>query len=371
MPDEPPAAAERVPAALAGPLLFSPFRARRLEPHLVGGTPGAAGRALAHAGYASALLPDPCAALHVHEYHDGDRVVRGVVGLLALEGRQVDAQEAATATLLPHEAVGVARVERLAAHLLALELDPAPLLLLTGPAAASTGQSLTDLLDHAVTTTTGRDLSDARGRRHRLWAVTDDAAVRALRAAVRNSRLLLADGHHRYAAHLALAARRPPAGDGQVLAMVVDAGHAAPELSPIHRVVRGTSLTALEEALRSRGHRVAPASDPAPPHLTEQIVLADARAASVVTLEGRVETAVEEVHRALSQLPAATWRHHHRADAAVRLARQGEGVAVLLPALTLDQVWDAVGAGRVLPAKATSFEPKPPLGVLLRRWHDG
>ena len=39
---------------------------------------------------------------------------------------------------------------------------------------------------------------------------------------------------------------------------------------------------------------------------------------------------------------------------------------MLLPAPEFDQVRDLIRAGGLLPEKATSFQPKPSLGVLMR-----
>jgi uncharacterized protein (DUF1015 family) len=50
----------------------------------------------------------------------------------------------------------------------------------------------------------------------------------------------------------------------------------------------------------------------------------------------------------------------------MRVRRDG-GLGVLLPTLSLDTVFAAARAGAVLPRKATSFAPKPRIGLLMRR----
>src|SRR6202035_5521598 len=42
------------------------------------------------------------------------------------------------------------------------------------------------------------DITDADGTVHRLWRVSDPAAIAAVQAATRGADLLIADGHHRY-----------------------------------------------------------------------------------------------------------------------------------------------------------------------------
>ena len=46
------------------------------------------------------------------------------------------------------------------------------------------------------------------------------------------------------------------------------------------------------------------------------------------------------------------------------------GVAVLMPAPDFDLVTRVAWAGRLLPEKATSFQPKPSIGVLIRSLRD-
>ena len=60
--------------------------------------------------------------------------------------------------------------------------------------------------------------------------------------------------------------------------------------------------------------------------------------------------------------------HHTAAEA---LAHAGQGLAVLLPAPTFDQVASSARSGQLLPQKATSFQPKPHVGVLMRDLRDG
>lgn len=57
--------------------------------------------------------------------------------------------------------------------------------------------------------------------------------------------------------------------------------------------------------------------------------------------------------------------HHHNVDEA--LAAAGPvAPAVLLPSPDFEQVRALVESGGLLPEKATSFQPKPSLGVLMR-----
>ena len=62
--------------------------------------------------------------------------------------------------------------------------------------------------------------------------------------------------------------------------------------------------------------------------------------------------------------------YYHSVDQALARVRTGRGVAVLMPALEFDTVLRVAQAGRRLPEKATSFQPKPSIGVLMRSLRD-
>jgi hypothetical protein len=83
--------------------------------------------------------------------------------------------------------------------------------------------------------------------------------------------------------------------------------------------------------------------------------------------------AVEVLHDvlvpALEHRPTRTAYHHAVDDALQDLAKR-HGVAVLMPAPEFGQVLATCAADRLLPEKATSFQPKPNIGVLIRSLRD-
>ena len=93
---------------------------------------------------------------------------------------------------------------------------------------------------------------DDDGTVHRMWRVTDPAAVEAVRVAMADRELLIADGHHRYATYRQLQAEHRAAGDGTGdwdlgLALLVDSRSHPLHVRAIHRVVGDLPL---EEALQ-------------------------------------------------------------------------------------------------------------------------
>jgi uncharacterized protein (DUF1015 family) len=106
----------------------------------------------------------------------------------------------------------------------------------------------------------------------------------------------------------------------------------------------------------------------------DTLVVTDGRSWATVHLPLPPDrAAVEVLHDELLAPLALTDRniaYHHSVEQALARVRAGRGVAVLMPALEFDTVLRVAQAGRLLPEKATSFQPKPSVGVLMRSLRD-
>ena len=87
--------------------------------------------------------------------------------------------------------------------------------------------------------------SDEAGLTHRLWAVTEEGIVEAIRLRFADTKLYIADGHHRYETAINyrnwLREQGVPVGadSDYVMMMLVEMSHPGLVVFPTHRLVRG------------------------------------------------------------------------------------------------------------------------------------
>ncbi|WP_328916806.1 MULTISPECIES: DUF1015 domain-containing protein [unclassified Streptomyces] len=330
------------------------------------------------------LAPDPRPALYVYEQRDGDHLQRGVIGALRLSPPE-------DGVVLPHEDVMAGPVAERAALMRATGANLEPLLL-----AYRDGDATARLVDRtaadapSLLTTTTED-----GVRHRLWALTDPADLAAIDADLAPRQALIADGHHRWATYRRLqAAQRPGTPWDFGLVLLVDTARYPLRVRAIHRVLPhlppATALEAARTVFRVRpvpgpldraldtlaeaaadgnafllagdGFHLLDRPDPA---RVEAVVPAD-RPGAWRRLDATVlhSLLLDDVWR-VPDSPAHI-RYIHDTAAAVGLAEQHGGTAVLMHPVREQVVLDLARQGVMMPRKSTSFGPKPASGLVIR-----
>ncbi|HIZ19559.1 MAG TPA: DUF1015 domain-containing protein [Firmicutes bacterium] len=99
------------------------------------------------------------------------------------------------------------------------------------------------------------ELTDEDGLVHRLWALTDEGVIAKIQAHLADTKLYIADGHHRY--ETALNYRNYLRGQGvpegtaadYVMMMMVEMSHPGLVVFPTHRLVRGLAAFDAEAVL--------------------------------------------------------------------------------------------------------------------------
>jgi uncharacterized protein (DUF1015 family) len=282
-------------------------------------------------------------AVYLHEYSDSGLTVRGLVGCLDLSH---PAHTAAQRQVLPHEGVHPRQVTELAARMATMRLNPAPILLVhRGP------ETIREVSRKVRTGSPDREYVDHAGQQHRVWSVRDPDHLEVVNRGLAEARLLVADGHHRYAAYVALQRREQQAAYRCGLAMVIDHDETPMFLGAIHRVIHGPRIGELLDAAAAAGAEVT--------RIDEAEAVAALAPDTLVLCDGASWAT------GLPKKPSRITFAHSVAQA-MEQTRPGKVTAALLPAVDLDVVVDGVRTGVLLPEKATSFQPKPSLGSFIR-----
>ncbi len=366
------------PPYVGRPLRLEPFHALRLTPRRVGDPASrrlfarpyrAVSARLAQWQERGQLRRDDEPAVYLHEYTEGGLTVRGLVGALDVSHRASSAEDRA---VLPHEGIHPAQADSLADRMTQLALNPAPILLVH-----RAPEDVRALVRRVAATAPTDEFADQHEQRHRIWAIRDPEELDALAAALAGCRALIADGHHRYAAYLRMQARQPGGAFDRGLAMLVDQEDTPLFLGPIHRVLVGVTLDDLAAAAETVGvgYDVADRGGALESLGPQTLVVTDGKAWATLKLDlppdrAAVEALHDDVVPALPRGPARI-HHHHSVDSALTQLRKTGGAAVLMPAPDVDVVLRVAAADRLLPEKATSFQPKPNPGVLIRSLRDG
>lgn len=224
----------------------------------------------------------------------------------------------------------------------------------------------------------------ARGERHMVWALDDRPPVAKLQSALADSRVYLADGHHRYEVALeylkdeteAKRVEVPEDTPNHVLTYLCALDDPGLRILPTHRIVRGADA-AIDESV-ARSFEASPIDEGALADVQPGIVLA--RAGTFARLEPKANADLSALPGSWRALPVAqaealiveparsaggTIAYEHDTDRAVAAARDG-ATAILLRAVDAQTLKRVADAWERLPPKTTYFYPKVPAGLVAR-----
>jgi uncharacterized protein (DUF1015 family) len=323
------------------------------------------------------LLPDRDPGLYLYQYTVDGITVRGLIGLVGL-------REESEGVVLPHEDVMPGPVEDRSVLMRTTQSNLEPILLV---------HQGTDrhrlLLADATAEAPVVDFTAADGSRHVLWTISDEDVLGQIADELAPATALIADGHHRYAAYLALqnALRDPDAPRGASpwdygLAMLVDQDDLPLTVGPIHRSVAALTMSDVLDLAAQHGDEVRTCTDReaaltclagAPAADRTHFVLSDGRAWVVLTTarSHRVDAGV--LHDRLLprwQVSEEQVGYHHSLDQALHTVTRQPGVVVAVRPPTLEQVMADAARGQRMPRKSTSFSPKPRMGLVMRDLRD-
>jgi len=247
------------------------------------------------------------------------------------------------------------------------------------------------------------EVTDEYGVVHRVWQIADPALIDSVRSKMRNKKLIIADGHHRYETALNYRNECRAAGSAnsskdalQEFVMMTFVNMNSPGLLvlPTHRVVRGlASFSANDFETSSRNFFQVEEIDSAPDALRAAAILREkgsggpaliAVTANRAFLLHKPKTGGElladlserqqaldvvQLHKRLLEgvlkLSEESIRNQQNisyvrdaADALAQVRSGNANVAFLMNPCRVQQVRDIAFAGEVMPQKSTDFYPK-------------
>jgi uncharacterized protein (DUF1015 family) len=271
------------------------------------------------------------------------------------------------------------------------------------------------------------DVRDEYGVQHRVWKVSDPAAIHAAQQAMADKKLIIADGHHRYETSLnyrnerrkaaqAQGAAQQAGSSGGGVATATEVSEAAYErvmmtfvnmdseglvILPTHRVVHGLEGFDAQQMLeRAKEYFDVEAAPQDPAQLTAKLSEArrDRTTIAAVTSTGAfllhlrpgaTESAAQlkgfsprqrkldvvQLHKVLLEgvlgiseediRNQKNVSYHREGKEALERVQKGANVAFLMNPVKIEQMKEIAFAGEVLPQKSTDFFPKMLSGLTI------
>jgi uncharacterized protein (DUF1015 family) len=249
------------------------------------------------------------------------------------------------------------------------------------------------------------EVVDEYGVQHRVWRVCHQKTLERVCALMRDKKLIIADGHHRYETALAYCKeQREPPCDGETggsprfdhaMMTFINMDRSGLLILPTHRVVHGLPAFQEQDFYRRIAEyfhveRLTP--PPAPAAMLSRLRSAGESATALVAVTAEaaylLRSRVESVDTALSHLPALhrkldvvqlhtllleqvcgmteesirNQEHiqyvRNAAEAVQKVQQGGASMAFLMNPVRIEQMREVAFAGHVMPQKSTDFYPK-------------
>jgi uncharacterized protein (DUF1015 family) len=304
------------------------------------------------------------------------------LGLLA----RFRATDRSAGEVLPHEHTRAAAKEDRYRLLRETRANFSPIFLMS----EDPGGSFAAALEAARRAAATAAYTDDAGVAHRVWRLTDPAALGAFQGSLARSKAYIADGHHRYATALryrdevgaegawTLGYFTPLDSPGLLVLPYHRLLNAGPTLDEARRKLAGAFLLSDAPDAASAARAAAHSTMPYAFALAEpggRALVAEALPEAEDLLPADVPPSLRPLdtcflHQAvlsgLLGLDDAAVRYvHSQAEAEHALAVRDCRLALLMRATPVRQIVDVAEAGESMPAKSTFFHPKLPSGLVI------
>jgi len=168
----------------------------------------------------------------------------GFIALLKLEKFDTKAS-----SVYPHENTLTAPKEDRAKLMRAIEANLGPVFAIY----EDRDKSISSILKNEMRSKPLADISDNHGVRNKFWQISDKKIIEKLCGSMKNKKIFIADGHHRYEVGLAFSQFKKSSKYGYILTYFTDLLGDGLVVLPYHRLIGGldkAALTALESSLK-------------------------------------------------------------------------------------------------------------------------
>ena len=182
--------------------------------------------------------PEPSVYINLQEFKlDGKTKRRiGFIALLKLE--EFDKKDS---SVYPHENTLAAPKEDRAKLIHAIEANLGPIFAIFEDQA----RSIADLIENEMKSKPIVDMVDNHGVRNKFWKVSDEKIIARLCGYMKDKKLFIADGHHRYEVGLAFSKLKKDPKYGYILTYFTDLSADGLVVLPYHRIIGGMDKNAL------------------------------------------------------------------------------------------------------------------------------
>ncbi len=224
---------------------------------------------------------------------------------------------------------------------------------------------------------------DGDGVEHRYSRISDPGITEAITRELKDQRVLIADGHHRYETALNYALENPDdIGKQYVLATLVPADDDGLVIWPTHRMIRSGNISeknavkGIEKALRTEEVSRETMIEKLPEHLmgvvfrSGKCLLADCDDVSNEMLKLDTYAAQQKILYGVYKSDEGKAEIAYDAELPDVLSRMDSGefdAAIVLNPPSLQTIWDLSMKGKRMPKKTTFFFPKIWSGFVIYR----
>ena len=175
-----------------------------------------------------------------------DKQVKRRLGFIALLKLEEFGTE--TASVYPHENTLLAPKEDRYRLISSIEANLGPIFALF----ADEDKTIDNVLASRIKSSPIIDIVDFQGIRNKVWRISDKAAIKTITHLMRDKKLFIADGHHRYEVGLGFSKLKKDQRYGYILTYFTDLYADGIVIFPVHRMISGVSndvLTDMEKTL--------------------------------------------------------------------------------------------------------------------------